>query len=359
CGAELVGMELTQGPMFCVWDRRFYTPGASQFQCFGAKIINALGERIMEKYAPVGKEPLSDMALIGQAIIKETLEGRGPVYFDMRGWTDEQVAKLRKVLPGVMRAFDRAGINVQERPVESTPIVGLWDGAGEGGLQIGFDCQTNIPGLYAAGVAAQLSGSISSVVFEQAFANVSGYRAGENSAKTASRLEVPKLDERQIGRLQEQAFAPLRKKEGVSPDDIFKMAHQVVVPLENSMFKNEERINRVLSEVRRIAREEMPKISAGDAHDLVKANEARNFVSLAELVYCVARERKESRLNHWREDYPYRDDVDWLKWVIVRAGNTGPQIRIEPLPLERYPFQPPERARIPAAVQFSFKEVTE
>ena len=64
-------------------------------------------------------------------------------------------------------------------------------------------------------------------------------------------------------------------------------------------------------------------MKARDIHELVKATEARNFTLAAQLVYECALERKESRLCHYREEFPYRDDVEWLRWVTAKRGKKG------------------------------------
>ena len=75
-------------------------------------------------------------------------------------------------------------------------------------------------------------------------------------------------------------------------------------------------------------------MKAVDIHGLVKATEARNFVLLMELYNVAALERKESRIIHYREDYPYTDDRDWRKWILVRTdGKGGVRVKIEQVTL--------------------------
>ena len=64
-----------------------------------------------------------------------------------------------------------------------------------------------------------------------------------------------------------------------------------------------------------------------------------------------------ARGTHFREDYPYRDDIECLKWITISRGR-GDEINLrqEPVPLETYPIKPAERKRIPHPVQHSLKE---
>lgn len=77
---------------------------------------------------------------------------------------------------------------------------------------------------------------------------------------------------------------------------------------------------------------------------------------VSRLYLLSALERKESRCKHYREDYPYRDDIDWLKWIILRREGDGIKISTEPIPVETYPVKLGSRKRIPAPVQFSYED---
>ena len=122
---------------------------------------------------------------------------------------------------------------------------------------------------------------------------------------------------------------------------------------EFGIIKNEETIKEMLNEIKRTHQEELPRVAARDVHELIKANEARNFVELVEPVYICALERKESRLIHYRRDYPYRDDLDWLKWVVLKKEGDVIKVRHEPVPVEKNRIKLKERRRIPAPVQFT------
>ncbi len=142
----------------------------------------------------------------------------------------------------------------------------------------------------------------------------------------------------------------------MSPDEAITRFHQITIPAPVSMFKREKRIKETLVRLRALA-PEVGKVKAKDVHDLVKAKEVENLLLLGELVFVAALERKESRDTHFREDYPYRDDVEWLEWIILSRG-VGDEIKVrrEPVPFERYPVKPGVRRRIPHPVQHSLGE---
>jgi succinate dehydrogenase/fumarate reductase flavoprotein subunit len=357
-GAELSGMEFAHWPNFSLCTRgadkqiRFLYSGA-QFQNHGAWIVNAAGERIMERYTPELMERRSGFGLIGQAMAKEYLEGRGPLYFDMRHFPKEEVARLRKVLPQTMAAFDRAGLDISKDLVEFIPMV-IHGGAGNGGIRTGLKGETTLAGLFTAGVAAQMRGCIEPPAsFAQAVCNVFGYRAGENAAEyAAGRAEVAPR-QAQAEELLKMILSPLGRRNGIRPDDIFLAANRVLVPWEFSMFKTEAGIKEALAELERIEKEDLPKVMAEQPHDLIKANEARNYLLMCRLYYIAARARKETRLCHYRQEYPYRDDMNWLNWITLRREGEDVKLNFEPIPIDRYLIRPPSLSKVPAPLQFS------
>ena len=94
----------------------------------------------------------------------------------------------------------------------------------------------------------------------------------------------------------------------------------------------------------------LSKTSAEDAHDLAKYHEIGSFLDCVELLYSAALIRKESRGLHIREDYPFRDDVNWLKWIMVYKDETGQRVRTVPVPMYRYPVKIGKYEKIPLPV---------
>jgi succinate dehydrogenase/fumarate reductase flavoprotein subunit len=97
----------------------------------------------------------------------------------------------------------------------------------------------------------------------------------------------------------------------------------------------------------------VPKMRAVDPHDLRNAHEVRNMVLGAEMMLRAALFRTESRGSFYREDYPRRDDENWLKWVVLKEDAGKMKLWTEPVPKEywgdtsmpygkRYPLQYPE-----------------
>ncbi len=195
--------------------------------------------------------------------------------------------------------------------------------------------------------------------FNLSYCNVSGYRAGENAALYTKQIDRDDLDiyMNQVEALWVEIYAPLYKKDGITPDEIFDKLNKLYIPAEFSIFKNEKRIKKVLEWVSQIEDNDLPKLKAPDIHELVKAKEAVNFVTSVKLAYNAALIREESRTYHYREDFPFRDDVNWLKWVIIKKGEQGEmEISTEEVPIEEYPIKPERSERHPVLIEMKSME---
>jgi len=352
-GAELIGMEFCIRGEPTIWNKKCVAYGINMIQGYGAKFLNAKGERFMEKYAPVLKERARKIEIC-TAMCKEVLEGRGPIYCDMRHLPPETFARFRRVIPHTMQVFDSAGIDPSKQLIEYAPRWGVYVVSGEGGIRINLDCETNIPGLYAAGTGGwnPTQGTYSVGGNNLAFCCVSGFRAGERAAKYSLDREVD-IQTEQVQALKANTLGPLSRKDGFVPDKIFEMIQRAVTPAQFGVFKSEPRMKQVQSELEK-AELAASKLVAANYHELVKSNEALNYVLLSQLAFRAASERKESRGFHFREEYPERDDINWLKWIILKRDNKGVGLRLEPIPIDRYPFKPESFKKHPYAAPFFF-----
>ncbi len=335
-GAELINMEFCTTGNISYFEKRFHSGSQALLVGMGAKFVNGKGERFMPRYDEAMAER-SKLSTLVQAFAKEGVSGRGPCYWDMTGFTTEDIAMIRRLLPTTLRPFDEGGIDVQKTPVECTPVVQVASSCGEGGIRIDANCRATVPGLYAAGAAARnpIHGVYSVAGVNLAFCNVGGYRAGEAAAREA-RLLAPSRE--QMQQSLENTFALLSRTDGPRPDDIVHEFQRIVIPAKISLFKHENRIKDTLAKLAELNKK-LAGMRAVDIHDLVKAVEAQNLVQMGQLVFLAALERKESRAWHFREEFPYRDDKAWLRWIIVKIGEDGqPHTWKEPVPFDRYEF---------------------
>ncbi len=274
----------------------------------------------------------------------EVKAGRGPIYLDMTHFKPEEVRKLRTVVPMVMRLYDRAGVVVDDRFIRKLPWIVVQKGSTGtgGGAKIDTQCATTLPGLFAGGDAAgKIAGGTEGYgASALSWAAVSGARAGRFSAEYVRECEEPKINQVQIAELKKFAFNPLRRENGFGPDHVILSVQEAMFPMDVHIIMHEKRLKKALAEVERVRDEDVPFLWASDPHYLRIANEARNIVTCAEMYLISNIERKESRGTTIREDYPLTDNVNWLKWVVLKRDNGKMKVWAEDVPIDKYRIKP-------------------
>lgn len=312
------------------WD---ISAGMNMYVGLGGKFVNSKGERFMEKYSPTLKE----RALLNRLPIcfaMEVKQGHRPIYLDMTHFTPEQVQKLKTVLPLAMSMYESAGIVVGDRFVEpiewmvTSPHV-------QAGLVSNSMFESSLPGLFACGEAAATRSFGSNL----ATCATSGASAGKLAAEYAKDTGEPCLEEEQMMDLKEHTFKFLGRKQGIEPDQVLLHLQETVVPYGVMLLRHGQRLQSALQEVEKIRDNEVPLLMAYDSHYLRMAHEARNMVFAAELQLRSALFRTESRLGI-REDYPYIDNVNWLKWINVAQEKGIMRLSTEDVPIDKYPIRP-------------------
>ena len=171
-------------------------------------------------------------------------------------------------------------------------------------------------------------------------AAVSGARAGRFAAEDAREAKEPEIDEEQVERLKKSAFAPLEREDGIEPDHIIIGLQETLLPYEVTVISHGDRMEKAIKEVERIRDEEVPLLYASDAHYLRLANEVKSMVLVAEMYLRSRLLRKESRDSCLREDYPYTDNVNWLKYILLKQENGQMKLWTEDMPVDRYKVKP-------------------
>lgn len=216
-------------------------------------------------------------------------------------------------------------------------------------------CRSNIPGLFAAGDSlGNIQNGATYALTGSALAGgaVTGTIAGETAAKEALELPDIIIDEDEIERANEFVLAPLMRKGGFSPNWVTQLLQNTMMPYFVSYIKHADRLQATLTLIEFIRGHLVPKLFARDFHDLRLAHETQNMVLSAEMRLRSALFRNESRGNHYREDFPFRDDPEWLAWTKIRQEQGQMQLIKVPIPeewwpdlnephMERYPFRIP------------------
>ncbi len=336
-GAKLGQLEVG-GDILQTSGADFDTQGVSMFIGLGGKFVNAKGERFMVDYDPE-LEDFASLSRVSEASAMEVRAGRGPIYLDMTHFTLEKINKLRTVLPIPTMILERAGVLIGDeivRKIEWAPAFVCTIGGG-GGVIVNTKCETSLPGLYACGDAMARPPSGPSALPAAA---VSGARAGAFATEYAKEMKESRIDEGQVEELKKFAFAPLEREEGIEPDHIIIGLGEVLFHYEVTVISRGDRLEKAIKEVERIRDEEVPLIYASDAHYLRLANETKNMILVAEMYLRSRLLREESRNSCLREDYPYTDNVNWLKWTRVKQENGKMRLWTEDIPVERYKIKP-------------------
>ncbi len=105
-------------------------------------------------------------------------------------------------------------------------------------------------------------------------------------------------------------------RQGVRPVEVVHCIQSIIVPVKYNLRRSKDRLEEALGRIE-VIQQKLPQLSAKDYHGLFNCHEARAMAVCAEMTFRSALVRMESRGWHYREDYPQRDDKNWLKWVIV------------------------------------------
>jgi len=160
-----------------------------------------------------------------------------------------------------------------------------------------------------------------------------GRWAGESAIKYAESHKPLLIDEGKIMELKTALYAPLGKA-GIDPEEVLRELQEIIFPV--VILKNQTNLQNALLKVEHIRDELLPQMGARDLHYLAKLRGVHSMTLAAELTLRSSLMRTESRASHYREDYPNRNDKDWLKWIMVSQKDGKLNYRLEPLPLDRY-----------------------
>ena len=295
------------------------------------ELTNSVGEPFLKKYDPFVVETGTTMewnkSFVSFATMKEVREGKGSpnggVYF-RRGqvpWeTLERVATAR--FPNwKYKALDLSELGKmfkENEPVEVGAVVEYFDG----GIVIDERFETGVEGLYAAGectLGPFGANRVCSAITEML---VHGADAGRNAGEYARKNRMPELDARAFRPLQEEAERPLTRQGRLKPAQVRRrvqeMAHKSLGPIRKG-----EELSGFIASLDSVLKDELPDLATTSKSRIynkewLDAIELKNMVHLLKTSAVSALHRAESRGVHYREDFPYTDNHNWLGENIVQ-----------------------------------------
>ena len=313
-GAELGRFEI--GDILHMTPTTMDIQGLNMYVGLGGKFINSSGERFMQEYDPELGDSAS-MARIAEASAMEVRAGRGPIYLDMTHFDESRVRKLKVVLPMPAKIMEQTGVIVDDRFVKKLEWAPIFFGtiASGGGVTGNTKCETSMAGLYVCGDAMARPKHFPKALSGAA---VTGNRAGIFAAEYARNAKLSELDRPQLQELQRSLLAPLQRRQGLDADHVILEIQEVLLPYEITIISRGDRLEKAIRRVEQIGNEEIPLLHASDAHSLRLAHEVRNMALVAEMYLKSRLLREESRDGCLREDYPYTDNINWLKWITLK-----------------------------------------
>ena len=217
-----------------------------------------------------------------------------------------------------------AGVRDLDLPIVGGASAGLSVHKGEGLFPADGKCSSNIPGLYAAGDAlgSMMCGALYSLGGGSTSGSaVQGAVAAESAAAYAENVKQQQIKDSDLKNVKEEIFASRSRDKGYNPAWVTQVLQGIMIPYYVLYVKKENRLKAALTNIEFLREHFADSLIAGDAHELRLAHETRNMLLNAEMKLRTSLLRTESRGNHYREDYPARDDKNWLAWIKIKNEN--------------------------------------
>jgi succinate dehydrogenase / fumarate reductase flavoprotein subunit len=348
-GLPLEDMEFFQFHPTGIWKMGILLTEGARGE--GGILRNKDGERFMERYAPTIKD-LAPRDMVARAIYTEIRAGRGcgpagdHVFLDLTHLPPEQ---LDAKLPDITEfARTYLGIEPYTDPIPIQPTAHY----AMGGVPTNIEAQVLrnntdvVPGLFAAGEVACVSVHGANRLGTNSLLdiNVFGRRGGLSAAAYANSVEFVELPENPAAEV-EILLQQLRDGGGTENVAAIRSALQETMDTNASVYRTEATLKQAEADILAL-KDRYTRVGVADRGlryntELLEAVELGFLLDLAQVLVVSALARNESRGGHFREDYPTRDDVNFMRHTM--AYKEGSEVRLDYKPVVMTRYQPMER----------------
>ncbi|MBW4519378.1 MAG: succinate dehydrogenase/fumarate reductase flavoprotein subunit [Scytolyngbya sp. HA4215-MV1] len=322
----------------------------------GAYLINSEGQRFMENYAPSRME-LAPRDITSRAIAREIRAGRGIhpdgsaggpfIYLDLRHMGQEKI--MSRVPFCWEEAHRLLGIDAVHQPMPVRPTVHY----SMGGIPVNTEGRVRsygealVDGFFAAGEAACVSVHGANRLGSNSLLEcvVYGKRTGAAIAEFVENRKLPPLDASPYLQVARQQLQSLLDQAGQYRIAQVRQAYQDCMTEHCGVFRQESVMREGLAKLKQI-QQQYAQIRLDDSGklwntEIIEALELKYLMIVGEIILTAALNRKESRGSHAREDYPDRDDLNFLQHTLAYYSPAGIDLTYRPVCITL--FQPQER----------------